>query len=154
MQFQELHLREEILRAIQERGYDEPTPIQAKAIPAVLEGRDVIGSAQTGTGKTAAFALPSLHRLKRHSHTRCLVLTPTRELACQIEENFAYYGKYLDLKLGLIYGGVGYGAQRQAIQEGADVLICTPGRLLDHLSQKSLKLDRVEILILAEVHRN
>ena len=78
MQFQELHLREEILRAIQERGYDEPTPIQAKAIPAVLEGRDVIGSAQTGTGKTAAFALPSLHRLKRHSHTRCLVLTPTR----------------------------------------------------------------------------
>ncbi len=153
MQFQELHLREEILRAIQERGYDEPTPIQAKAIPAVLEGRDVIGSAQTGTGKTAAFALPSLHRLKKHSHTRCLVLTPTRELACQIEENFAYYGKYLDLKLGLIYGGVGYGAQRQAIQEGADVLICTPGRLLDHLSQKSLKLDRVEILILDEVDR-
>lgn len=153
MQFQDLQLREELLRAIQERGYDEPTPIQANAIPAILEGRDVIGSAQTGTGKTAAFALPSLHRLEKHSHTRCLVLTPTRELAVQIEENFAYYGQYLDLKLGLIYGGVGYGPQRKAIEEGADVLICTPGRLLDHLSQKSLKLDRVEILILDEVDR-
>ncbi len=153
MQFHELKLRKELLMAIEERGYDEPTPIQEKSIPSILMGRDVIGSAQTGTGKTAAFALPTLHLLKQHSHTRCLILTPTRELACQIEENFAFYGKHLDLGLGLIYGGVGYGPQRQAIKDGADVLIATPGRLLDLLSQKALRLDRIEILILDEVDR-
>ncbi len=153
MQFQELQLRKEILQAVVEKGYTETTPIQEKAIPAILAGKDVIGSAQTGTGKTAAFALPALQRLKAHSHTRCLILSPTRELACQIEENFAYYGKHLDLKLGLIYGGVGYGAQNQAIREGADILIATPGRLLDHLQRKTLRLDRIEILILDEVDR-
>jgi ATP-dependent RNA helicase RhlE len=153
MQFQDLQLRKEILQALDERGYTEPTPIQEQSIPHILAGKDMIGSAQTGTGKTAAFALPTLQRLKQHSHTRALVLTPTRELACQIEENFSYYGKYLDLTLGLIYGGVGYGAQRQAIKDGADILIATPGRLLDHLQQKTLHLDKIEILILDEVDR-
>ncbi len=153
MQFQDLQLRKEILQALDERGYTEPTPIQEQSIPHILAGKDMIGSAQTGTGKTAAFALPTLQRLKQHSHTRALVLTPTRELACQIEENFSYYGKYLDLTLGLIYGGVGYGAQRQAIKDGADIMIATPGRLLDHLQQKTLHLDKIEILILDEVDR-
>ena len=153
MQFQDLQLRKEILQALEERNYTEPTPIQEQSIPHILAGKDIIGSAQTGTGKTAAFALPTLQLLKHHSHTRALVLTPTRELACQIEENFSYYGQYLDLKLGLIYGGVGYGSQKKAIKEGADVLIATPGRLLDHLQQKFLKLDKIEILILDEVDR-
>ena len=153
MQFKDLQLRKEILQALEERGYTEPTPIQEKSIPHILEGRDIIGSAQTGTGKTAAFALPTLQRLDKHSHTRALVLTPTRELACQIEDNFSYYGQNLDLTLGLIYGGVGYGAQRKAIKEGADVIIATPGRLIDHIQQKSLRLDKIEILILDEVDR-
>ena len=153
MQFQDLQLRKEILDALEARGYTEPTPIQEQSIPHILAGKDIIGSAQTGTGKTAAFALPTLQRLKQHSHTRALVLTPTRELACQIEENFSYYGQHMDIQLGLIYGGVGYGKQHQAIKDGADVLIATPGRLLDHLQKKTLKLDKIEILILDEVDR-
>ena len=153
MQFQDLQLRKEILQALEARGYTEPTPIQEQSIPHILAGKDIIGSAQTGTGKTAAFALPTLQLLKKHSHTRALVLTPTRELACQIEENFSYYGQHMDLTLGLIYGGVGYGAQRKAIQEGADILIATPGRLIDHIQQKTLRLDKIEILILDEVDR-
>jgi ATP-dependent RNA helicase RhlE len=153
MQFQDLQLRKEILQALEARGYTEPTPIQEQSIPHILAGKDIIGSAQTGTGKTAAFALPTLQLLKKHSHTRALVLTPTRELACQIEENFSYYGQHMDLTLGLIYGGVGYGAQRKAIQGGADILIATPGRLIDHIQQKTLRLDKIEILILDEVDR-
>ena len=106
MNFKDLGLSSKILRAIEELGYEEPTPIQEKSIPAILEGRDLVGSAQTGTGKTAAFALPALHRLGKHGKCRVLALAPTRELAIQIEENFRIYGKHLDLRLALLYGGV------------------------------------------------
>lgn len=153
MNFQELGLKPFILKAIEEKGYTEPTPIQEQAIPQILLGKDIIGSAQTGTGKTAAFALPTIHRLEKHEATRCLVLTPTRELAIQIEEQFALYGQHSDLTTALIYGGVGYGKQRQQLKDGADTVVGTPGRLLDHLGQKTLKLDRVQVLILDEVDR-
>lgn len=153
MNFNDLGLMPDLLRAIDDRGYSEPTPIQEKAIPAIIKGRDLVGSAQTGTGKTAAFALPTLHRLARHGTCRALVLAPTRELAIQSEENFRDYGKYLDLRLALLYGGVRYGKQNQDLNAGPDIVVATPGRLLDHLGQRNLRLDKVEILILDEVDR-
>ena len=153
MKFTDLGLKPFILKAIEEKGYTDPTPIQLEAIPRILLGKDIIGSAQTGTGKTAAFALPTIHRLEKHQATRCLVLTPTRELAIQVEEQFTLYSKYSDLSTALIYGGVGYGKQRQQLKDGADTVVGTPGRLLDHLGQNSLKLDRIQILILDEVDR-
>jgi len=156
MTFHKLGLDESILKSINEYGFKEPTPIQAEAIPRILEGCDVIGSAQTGTGKTAAYALPILHRLSGHkagAAPRCLVLGPTRELVAQVEEQFASYGKYCALKCCLIHGGVGYGKQIEEIKVGADVVIATPGRLLDHLQQKNFDLKSVQVLVLDEVDR-
>ena len=151
--FSQLGLADTLAYAAQEKGYTEPTPIQQQAIPVILTGRDVIGSAQTGTGKTAAFALPILHRLGAHGKMRCLVLEPTRELALQVEEAFKSYGKNTDLRVTVVYGGVGYGKQRDDLARGMDVLAATPGRLLDHLEQGTTSLKDVEILVLDEVDR-
>ncbi len=153
MNFSELGLNPKILQAIDELGYEIPTPIQEKAIPPILEGRDLVGSAQTGTGKTAAFALPCIHRLGNHGSCRALALAPTRELAIQIEENFTKYGKFLDLRMALLYGGVKYGRQLEQLRNNPDVIVATPGRLLDHLGQGNLSLGKIEILILDEVDR-
>lgn len=153
MNFKELGLCPQLLSAIDELGYEDATPIQIKAIPPILEGRDMVGSAQTGTGKTAAFALPTLHRLKSHGNCRALALAPTRELAIQIEENFRKYGKFLDLKLALLYGGVKYGKQLEELKSNPDIVIATPGRLIDHIQQGNLSLKNIEILILDEVDR-
>jgi ATP-dependent RNA helicase RhlE len=151
--FSQLGLADAIAYAVQAKGYSEPTPIQKQAIPIILSGKDVIGSAQTGTGKTAAFALPILHRLGSHGRMRCLVLEPTRELALQVEEAFKLYGKYTDLSVSVVYGGVGYGKQREDLDRGVDILAATPGRLLDHLEQRATHLNDIEILVLDEVDR-
>lgn len=136
MKFQELGLRPALLDAVDELGYVEPTPIQAQAIPLILEGRDIIGSAQTGTGKTAAFSLPILSRLAAPERSpRCLVLEPTRELAQQTYDNFLKFARFTKLRAGIIYGGVGYGAQRECLRRGVDILVATPGRLLDHMGR-------------------
>ena len=153
MNFKELGLCPEILQAIEDLGYEDATPIQIKAIPAILKGRDMVGSAQTGTGKTAAFALPALHRLAKPGGCRALALAPTRELAIQIEENFRKYGKYLGLKMALLYGGVKYGKQLEELGNNPDIIVATPGRLLDHIQQGNLSLGKIEILILDEVDR-
>jgi ATP-dependent RNA helicase RhlE len=152
--FTELGLPEPVLRTLAEHGYVQPTPIQAQAIPVIVSGRDIIGAAQTGTGKTAAFALPTLALLgPAAGKPRCLVLVPTRELAVQVDENFQKYGKYLGTKTALLYGGVGYGAQTKALDDGVDVVIATPGRLLDLYEQKILNLSSIQMLILDEVDR-
>ena len=154
--FTELGLAAPLLRALEEAGYETPTPIQAQAIPTVLEGRDLLGIAQTGTGKTAAFALPILHRLAAkggrppRGGCRVLVLSPTRELCSQIADNFRAYGKHLGLSVAVIFGGVPHGAQRRALSAGIDVLVATPGRLLDHMSAGTARLDRAEVLVLDE----
>ena len=153
MNFSELGLDPKILKAIDELGYIKPTPIQEMSIPPILQGRDLVGSAQTGTGKTAAFALPAIHRLGNHGGCRALALAPTRELAIQIEENFRIYGKFLDLRMALLYGGVKYGKQLDQLKNEPDVIVATPGRLLDHISQRNLSLQNIEILILDEVDR-
>ncbi|HAW98054.1 MAG TPA: RNA helicase [Opitutae bacterium] len=153
MKFNELGLCPELLRVVEELGYEEPTPVQAKAIPPILEGRDMVGSAQTGTGKTAAFALPTLHRLANPGKCRALALAPTRELAIQIEENFRTYGKYMGLKMALLYGGVKYGKQLDQLRNNPDIVVATPGRLLDHIGQRNLDLRNIETLILDEVDR-
>ncbi len=153
--FAELGLPEPILQALAACGYTTPTPIQEQAIPELLAGRDLIGAAQTGTGKTAAFALPTLAHLVTAEGTlpRCLVLTPTRELAMQVEENFKKYGTHAGLRICLLYGGVGYGAQTEQLRKGVDVVVATPGRLLDLWEKGFLKLDQVRHLILDEVDR-
>ena len=152
--FTQLGLADRVALAVLEKGYAEPTPIQAQAIPIVLAGKDVIGSAQTGTGKTAAFALPILHRLgTKGPHPRCLVLEPTRELALQVEEAFRLYSKYTNLDITVIYGGVGYGKQREDLENGVDVIVATPGRLLDHMEQGAISLAGIDILVLDEVDR-
>ncbi len=152
--FTQLGLSDRLAYAVQEKGYNEPTPIQAQAIPLVIAGKDVIGSAQTGTGKTAAFALPILQRLaSRTGNPRCLVLEPTRELALQVEDAFKQYGKHTNLDVTVIYGGVGYGKQREDLDHGVDVIVATPGRLLDHMEQGAVSLSGVEILVLDEVDR-
>ncbi|MFH1496544.1 MAG: DEAD/DEAH box helicase [Verrucomicrobiota bacterium] len=152
--FSKLGLGDAVAYAVAEMGYDAPTPIQAQAIPVVLAGRDVTGSAQTGTGKTAAFALPIMQRLGAHgAKPRCLVLEPTRELALQVEEAFHKYAKYTDLDVTVVYGGVGYGKQRDDLKRGVDVIAATPGRLLDHIEQGTRSLDSIEILVLDEVDR-
>ena len=154
--FSELGLAEPILRALGTKGYTDPTPIQKQAIPALLEGRDLLGIAQTGTGKTAAFSLPSLHRLaatpngRYNSGCRMLVLSPTRELAAQIAENMRGYAKYLDLSIQCVFGGVPVGKQARALTRGCDVLVATPGRLLDLIDQRALTLRHVEIFVLDE----
>jgi len=152
--FTEIGLPEPVTRSLADAGYVNPTPIQAQAIPIILSGRDLIGAAQTGTGKTAAFALPTIARLgPAAGKPRCLVLVPTRELAVQVDENFQKYGKYLGTKTALLYGGVGYGAQVKALSEGVDVVIATPGRLLDLHEQKILDLSSIQVVILDEVDR-
>ena len=159
MSFTVLGLSAELLRAVAEKGYSEPTPIQSQAIPVILEGRDILGAAQTGTGKTAGFTLPLLQRLNTAPHNegrryiRALILTPTRELAAQVEESVTTYGKYLPLKSLVIFGGVNINPQIKALRSGVDILVATPGRLLDHVEQKTLDLSRVEILVLDEADR-
>jgi ATP-dependent RNA helicase RhlE len=151
--FTALGLSDALAFGVQEMGYVAPTPIQAQAIPVVLKGGDVIGSAQTGTGKTAAFALPIIQRLGTHGKLRCLILEPTRELALQVEESFQKFAKFTDLRVTIVYGGVGYGKQTEDLRRGMDILAATPGRLLDHLEQRNCSLDQIEILVLDEVDR-
>jgi ATP-dependent RNA helicase RhlE len=160
--FSDLGLLPELLRAVVDQGYLEPTPIQVKAIPLILQRRDVMGAAQTGTGKTAGFALPLLQLLAPQANTslsparhplRVLVLTPTRELAAQVEESFRGYSKYLSLRSAVVYGGVDIDPQMKQLHGGVEILVATPGRLLDHLHQKSVNLSRVEFLVLDEADR-
>ena len=162
MKFEELNLAPAILKAVLEQGYDTPTPIQVQAIPAVLAGSDLLGGAQTGTGKTAAFTLPLLQRLSTEPRltnrrgvnaVRALIMTPTRELAAQVEESVRVYGKYLDITSMVMFGGVGMGAQIDKLRRGVDVLVATPGRLLDHAQQGTLDLSQVQVLILDEADR-
>jgi ATP-dependent RNA helicase RhlE len=159
MKFSDLKLVEPIQKAIQETGYEVPTPVQSQAIPLILEGHDLLGIAQTGTGKTAAFSLPIIHHLfvnqnRRESKCpRSLILTPTRELAIQIQKSLVTYGKNLRQKYAVIFGGVGQGNQVRDLSQGVDVLVATPGRLLDLIQQKYLRLDRVEIFVLDEADR-
>ncbi|MCX6906901.1 MAG: DEAD/DEAH box helicase, partial [Verrucomicrobia bacterium] len=153
MPFSKLGLSHGALQGVKAAGYTDPTPIQLRAIPLVLAGRDIIGSAQTGTGKTAAFALPILTKLGQRGKLRALILEPTRELAAQVETAFRDYGRFTDLRAVVIYGGVGYGAQEKALREGVDIVVATPGRLLDHMEQGRCKLDHVEFLILDEADR-
>lgn len=152
--FEELGLHEDVLKALKEKGYETPTPIQAEAIPPLIDGRDLIGGSQTGTGKTAAFSLPILSRLKEHEKSpRVLILEPTRELAQQVIQQIELYGKYRPFKSVLLHGGVGYGKQKEALKNGVDIVVATPGRLLDHIGQKTLSLKKTEILILDEADR-
>ncbi len=160
MLFTELGLSDSILRAIEEYGYTTPTPIQAKSIPAVLKGGDLLAAAQTGTGKTAGFTLPILQRLISNAkpvsgkrQLKVLILTPTRELAAQVQESVVTYGKYTGLKSTVIFGGVGANPQIRAIQAGLDILVATPGRLLDLMSQNCVSLNAIEILVLDEADR-
>jgi ATP-dependent RNA helicase RhlE len=162
MNFDELKLAPAILKAVHEHGYETPTPIQAQAIPAVLDGQDLLGGAQTGTGKTAAFTLPMLHKLSMSRSAtnkfggtgiRALVLTPTRELAAQVEESIRTYGKYLQLSSTVIFGGVGMNPQISKLKSGVDILVATPGRLLDLQQQGMLDLSKVEMLVLDEADR-
>ena len=157
MNFSELNLTRPLLRAVEEAGYTAPSPIQQKAIPPVLDGRDLLGCAQTGTGKTAAFALPILQRLAAshpsHKGVRALILTPTRELALQIDECFALYGKYCNVSHTVIFGGVGQAPQVAALQRGADVLTACPGRLNDLIGQGFVDLSRLEVFVLDEADR-
>ncbi|MEY3773337.1 MAG: ATP-dependent helicase RhlE [Verrucomicrobiota bacterium] len=151
MPFKALNLSPDILRGVQAAGYAEPTPIQLRAIPLVLGGGDVIGSAQTGTGKTAAFALPILTRLGTHGKTRVLVLEPTRELAAQVETAFRDFARFTNLRTVAIYGGVGYGNQRAELRRGVDIIVATPGRLMDYLKEGTLNLRDLNTLVLDEV---
>ena len=163
MSFKSLGLRAELLLAVSEKGYTEPSPIQKQAIPPILEGRDLMGGAQTGTGKTAGFTLPLLHRLMESQqpvkHTkaiqsvRALVLTPTRELAAQVAESVETYGKHLPLKSAVMFGGVSINPQITQMRKGVDILVATPGRLLDHIGQKTVNLSKLEILVLDEADR-
>jgi ATP-dependent RNA helicase RhlE len=158
MSFSTLGLSAELLRAVSEKGYTQATPIQLKAIPVILEGQDILAGAQTGTGKTAGFALPLLQRLSATPHgahrtIRSLILTPTRELAAQVEDSVRTYGKHLPLKSTVIYGGVGFNPQADKLRHGVDILVATPGRLLDHVSQRTVDLSHVEILVLDEADR-
>lgn len=155
MAFSKLGLSEKVLEGVKAMGYVDPTPIQLRAIPLVLSGKDVIGSAQTGTGKTAAFGLPILSKLGSHSSAgaRVLILEPTRELAAQVETAFRDYSRFTDLKTTVIFGGVGYGKQNDELKAGPDIIVATPGRLLDHLEQGTTRLDKVEYLVLDEADR-
>ena len=153
-QFTDLGLSKPILKALAREGYETPTPIQAQAIPGVMQGRDLLGIAQTGTGKTAAFALPILHRLSEDRKpaprrgARCLVLSPTRELASQIAESFRTYGAHLGMTVAVVFGGAKYGPQIKALANGVDILVATPGRLIDHLGERTADLSSTEILVL------
>lgn len=162
MSFEYLGLSNSLLRAISDQNYIKPTPIQERAIPEILSGKDVMGGAQTGTGKTASFVLPTLQKLEIHANNstspakhpiRALVLVPTRELAIQVYDSIKVYGKYLSLKAAVIYGGTGIDPQTSALQSGVEILVATPGRLLDHIQQKNIILSKVEIFILDEADR-
>ncbi len=159
MLFKDLNLTEPILKSLHEEGYTTPTPIQQQAIPLVLEGRDLLGCAQTGTGKTAAFAIPILQLLgktpvnDKQKKIRCLILTPTRELAVQINESFEAYGRHTNINSTVIFGGVSQGPQTSALKRGVDILIATPGRLLDLMNQGHVHLKHIEIFVLDEADR-
>ncbi|MBI5806715.1 DEAD/DEAH box helicase [candidate division TA06 bacterium] len=160
MRFDQLGLNPNLLEALKTEGYTEPTPIQQQAIPVALAGKDILGCAQTGTGKTAAFALPILQRLDRPEITReqyrtirALIVTPTRELAAQVGQSFAAYGRNINLRSAVVYGGVYQGTQAKAMRGGVDILVATPGRLLDLMDQKMVLLHKVEILVLDEADR-
>jgi ATP-dependent RNA helicase RhlE len=154
MSFRDLGLSEEVLHGVQSMGYVDPTPIQLRSFPVILSGRDLIASAQTGTGKTAAFALPLLTLLGKHEPgVRALILEPTRELAAQVETAFRDYARFTDLNVGVVYGGVGFGTQRDMIKKGADVLVATPGRLIDFLTNREINLSGLRHLVLDEMDR-
>ena len=159
MTFDNLEIIEPLLRALNHEGYSTPTPIQQQAIPVILNNHDVLGCAQTGTGKTAAFSIPILQNIYKATtkgqrrEVKALVLTPTRELAVQIDESFAAYGRYTDLRHTVIYGGVGQRTQTDALRRGVDILVATPGRLLDLMNQGYVDLRRVEFFVLDEADR-
>ena len=160
MSFKNLGLCDQLLRAIKEQGYDTPTPVQKEAIPVILKKRDILAGAQTGTGKTAGFTLPMLQLLHEHKddkrkkhQIRALILTPTRELATQVQESVELYGKFLPFKSCVIFGGVKINPQITALRKGMDIVVATPGRLLDHVSQKTIDLSKVDFLILDEADR-
>src|SRR4029077_19103427 len=153
MSFNHFGLSTEVVRGTQAMGFVEPTAIQLRAFPIVLAGKDLIGTAQTGTGKTAAFALPILTLLGKHAGLRCLVLEPTRELAAQVETAFRDYGRFTDLRVGLVHGGVGYGKQRDALKHGLDILVATAGGLMDLMEQRAMSLKDIKILVLDDVDR-
>ncbi len=157
MLFNQLGLSAELLRAIDEKGYQEVTPIQQKSIPLILDGKDILAGAQTGTGKTAGFALPLLQRLQFSPHNRrsvrALILTPTRELAAQVGESVRDYGRHLPFRTAVIFGGVSINTQFSKLRKGADVVVATPGRLLDHLQRKTIDLSKIEVLVLDEADR-
>ncbi|MFZ2641890.1 MAG: DEAD/DEAH box helicase, partial [Verrucomicrobiia bacterium] len=160
MPFKSLGLSDKLVQGILATGYTAPTAIQSQAIPTALEGRDIIGCAQTGTGKTAAFVLPILNRLVAHEaagHTshgiKALVLTPTRELAQQVEESVKTYGRFMQLRSLAIFGGVGYNPQVQALRRGVDIVVATPGRLIDLMNSRNIDLSKVEVLVLDEADR-
>ena len=155
MSFDQLGLRPELLKAVADKGYTVPTPIQQRAIPAVLAGRDVLAGAQTGTGKTAGFILTILQRLERRAgvHPRALVLTPTRELAAQVAERARHYGRHLDLRTEVVFGGVNIRPQIERLRSGCDILVATPGRLLDLAEQRAVALAEVQIFVLDEADR-
>src|SRR3954471_7703604 len=153
MSFKALNLSDNVLRGVEAAGYTDPTPIQLRAIPVVLGGGDLIASAQTGTGKTAAFALPILTRLGTHGRTRVLVLEPTRELAAQVETAFRDFARFTDIRPVAIFGGVGYGNQRSELKRGVDIIVATPGRLMDYLKEGTINLRDISTLVLDEVDR-
>ncbi len=155
MSFEEMGLDPEIVRAVKSRGYDTPTPIQAQAITAIMTGKDLTGCAQTGTGKTAGFTLPILHRLRqgKSPSLRALVLVPTRELAAQVDESIRTYGRFLRLKTEVVFGGVGIRPQKDSLRRGVDILVATPGRLLDHMRQGTVNFKNLEVLVLDEADR-
>lgn len=158
MNFESLGLSETIVRAVVEEGYQTPTPIQLQAIPAILDGKDVMAAAQTGTGKTAGFTLPILQKLSNHPypishHTYALILTPTRELAAQVHDSVKVYGKYLQVDSAVVYGGVNINPQMKQLEKGVDILVATPGRLMDLYQQNAVEFNEVEILVLDEADR-
>ncbi len=154
MSFQDLGLSDAVVHGVQRMGYLDPSPIQLRGIPVIMEGRDVVASAQTGTGKTAAFGLPILSKLDSpQERPRCLILEPTRELAMQVETAFRDFSRFMHLEIALVHGGVGYGKQNEHFDRGCDVVVATPGRLLDHLEKKALSLEGVQYLVLDEVDR-
>ncbi len=160
MTFEEVGLIDKLLQSVNEQGYKKPTPIQQKAIPQILEGRDILAGAQTGTGKTASFSLPLLQRLsasddthQKHRRVRALILVPTRELAAQVYESVMTYGKYLTLHVEAVVGGASIGVQTRNLRRGCDIVVATPGRLIDHIQQRNVNLSNVEILVLDEADR-
>jgi ATP-dependent RNA helicase RhlE len=153
MPFSKLGLSQKVVDGVRAAGYNDPTPIQLRAVPIILEGRDLIGCAQTGTGKTAAFALPIISRLNQRGALRALVLEPTRELAAQVETAIRDYARFTNLRTVVLFGGTGYGRQDQELRQGADIVVATPGRLLDQINRGKLRLNQIEMLVLDEADR-